>query len=574
MYSSESSTKRFFNKLKRPFQRPSDYYYFDQQNFGPVHPGENINPKVYPTSNKAEKTHNNKLSIIPFLKNAGLDVNKLNPEVIDVLNRISIDDDLNVPQQQKDCQETKENINKVCLEEQGNFTSGPFFSESNPMFEYKNDMLLKQSCFSPSEIQYKDKNQNKFKDAKINGNFEHFSSDLLWNERKRQLKFKDLAKNDIVSESILKNIDEIIKTNNKQYKQITNLVVNFEKYVNTKNKVYLKPESEQIIEDFIKIFNVKGYNKVTENEILSFLQNFIFGIYIREGTLKKCHSNVLSAKINGEFASKNNDVDVNFYYEEFQKIQSNFVEDSKNYSDYISEEGSLFILNMIASNQQYSSKEESCHNKIYSNIFDHLYKQYPQEMLDKLLEYSLKFQVCNWSIFEKFLIPDKNSKNALNVNSTNKFDENSLIAKREVDKLSTTKLKKSLNKERRIKQLPARQSLSLDNTNVENQLFENQDIVNTQANNPSSSYLNSESNKQPQVNGKNSSKLENQVSSSLYKAENLETGTAVDPSNKENFIALTIDKKLESPKSIYATKILPFKSLTDQLTEIPRYIQN
>ena len=149
-----------------------------------------------------------------------------------------------------------------------------------------------------------------------------------------------------------------------------------------------------------------------------------------------------------------------------------------------------------------------------------------------------------------------------------------MIAKREVDKLSTTKLKKSLNKERRIKQLPARQSLSLDNTNVENQLFENQDIVNTQANNPSSSYLNSESNKQPQVNGKNSSKLENQISSSLYKAENLETGTAVDPSNKENFIALTIDKKLESPKSIYATKILPFKSLTAQLTEIPGYIQN
>ena len=442
------------------------------------------------------------------------------------------------------------------------------------MLDYKNEILLSPPNFELSDFQFNDKSPKKLNSTEIYGDFNHFSSDLSWNERKRQLKYKDLAKNDIVSESILKSIDEIIKVNNKQYKQIRRLVTNLEKYLNIKNKVHLTPESEEVIESFIKLFNIRGYNKVTENEMLPYLQNFIFGIYIREGTLKKCHSNFLSAKINGEFATKNNDVDVNFYYEEFQKIQSNLIEDSKNYADYISEEGSLFILNMIANEQQYISKAQTRQNEIYSNRFDHLYKQYPQEMLGKLFEYSLRYEHNNWDIFKKFLNQESKLKNLMNILPAKNSKESAVINKNEEEKVPPVKNRKSINRDRKIKQATARISLSLDNVENQTGLFQNRDVVNVTTNNPNSSYLNSDLNKNQQINDKDSSRLDNQDGLSLYKEGNLETGTAVDPPNKENQTTFMVEKNVEIPRKGYSARMTPTKSVTNPMDTIPGNMGN
>lgn len=568
MFQSDSSTKRFFNKLKRPFQRSSDYYYFDQQEFGPLIPGEIKSAEFLPL-NSDNNISNRKLSIIPFLQNAGLDINKLSYDVIDALNKINIDDDISVPGQQtpNHLKSKTEKDKRLYREEEGYPVSESFYPESGPVLENKNNQPINQSVFSSPNPVFKEDAQNKLKDVEIYGDFSHFSSDLSWNERKRQLKFKDLAKNDIVSESILKNIDELIKTNNKQYKQLSNIVNNFEKYLSSKNKVYLKPESEEILENFIKIFNVRGYSKITENEMLSYLQNFIFGIYIREGTLKKCHSNVLSAKINGEFASKNNDVDVNFYYEEFQKIQNNFVEDSKNYSDYISEEGSLFIMNMVANIQKYSFKEESCLQEIYCDRFDHLYKQHPQEMLKKLFEYSIRYQVCSWNFFDKFL-QQENKKSKSEISDNPKNNEN-IVTRQKADRTDVIRSQKSNKRERKIKQQHIRQYLSLDNEEEQRKQFENHDIVNISANNPNSSHLKLESNKQPEIDDKDSSKLDNRIMGPYFKAENLESGTAVEQSNKENMTSLTMEEKLTSHSRLYSSKAASKKASLSQMENIP-----
>lgn len=564
MFQSDSSTKRFFNKLRRPFQKSNDYYYFDQQEFGPLIPGE-IKPAEFIPLYHANNVINRKLSIIPFLQNAGLDINKLNHEVIEALSKINIDDDMSVPNQQnaKYSQLKVEQDNKLCHDEERYPVSESLYGESGPFLEYKNN----QVNFPSSNPAFKDDSQSKLKNVDIYGDFSHFSSDLTWNERKRQLKFKDLPKNDIVSEAILKNIDELIKTNNKQYKQLSNLVSNFEKYLSSKNKVYLNPESEEILENFIKIFNVRGYSKMTENEMLSYLQNFIFGIYIREGTLKKCHSNVLSAKINGEFASKNNDVDVNFYYEEFQKIQNNFVEDSKNYSDYISEEGSLFLMNMVASIQSYSFKEETCHQELYCDRFDHLYKQYPQEMLEKLYEYSLRYQVCSWNFFDKYLNQENKKKKSEFSADLNNNETSSL--KQRADKSEVVKSQKSNKKERKIKQPHIRQYLSLDNETDQKKQFNHRDIDNLSPNNPNSSHLKAESNKQQEIDDKNSSKLDNRIIGPFFKAENLESGTAVDQSNKENLTSFTIEDKLASRSRLYSSKAASAKAVLPQMENIP-----
>lgn len=568
MFQSDSSTKRFFNKLRRPFQRSTDYYYFDQQEFGPLIPGE-INSAEFLPLNSDNKITNRRLSIIPFLQNAGLDINKLNYEVIEALNKINIDDDISMPNQQiPNYQQLKiEKSKRPHREDERYPVSESFYPESGPVLENKSNQPISQPTFSSPAPVLKEGAQSKFKDIEIYGDFSHFSSDLSWNERKRQLKFKDLAKNDIVSESILKNIDELIKTNNKQYKQLSNLVSNFEKYLSSKNKVYLKPESEEILENFIKIFNVRGYSKMTENEMLSYLQNFIFGIYIREGTLKKCHSNVLSAKINGEFASKNNDVDVNFYYEEFQKIQNNFVEDSKNYSDYISEEGSLFLMNMVANIQKYSFKEETCHQEIYCDRFDHLYKQYPQEMLEKLFEYNIRYQVCNWNFFEKFLHQeDKKKKSEISDNPKN----NEITAtKQKADRSEVIRSQKSNKRERKIKQPHIRQYLSLDNDDEQKKQFENRDMNNISVNNPNSSHLKLESNKQQEIDDKDSSKLDNRIMGPFFKAENLESGTAVEQSNKENITSYTMEEKLASHSQLYSSKATSSKAGLPKMGNFP-----
>ena len=100
MFGSESSTKRFFNKLRRPFQRPGDYYYFDQQNCKQSI-SEDQSASDFYAGNYVNENNYNKLSIIPFLQNAGLDINQLNHDVIDVLNKISIDDDISPQKQNK-----------------------------------------------------------------------------------------------------------------------------------------------------------------------------------------------------------------------------------------------------------------------------------------------------------------------------------------------------------------------------------------------------------------------------------------------------------------------------------------
>lgn len=566
MFQTDSSTKRFFNKLRRPFQKSSDYYYFDQQEFGPLIQGEIKSAEFLPL-NYADNNSNRKLSIIPFLQNAGLDINKLNYEVIEALNKINIDDDISAPKKQipKNLQPESQNIKRNYREDEKYAVSESFCPESGPVHEI--NPPKNQPIFSSPTPVFKNDAQNKLKDIEIYGDFSHFFSDLSWNERKRQLKFRDLAKNDVVSESILKSIDELIKTNNKQYKQLNNLVSNFEKYLSSKNKVYLKPESEEILENFIKIFNVRGYSKITENEMLSYLQNFIFGVYIREGTLKKCHSNVLSAKINGEFASKNNDVDVNFYYEEFQKIQNNFVEDSKNYSDYISEEGSLFLMNMVANNQKYSFKEETSHEEIYCDRFEYLYKQYPQEMLEKLFEYSIRYQVCSWNFFDKFLIQDRKKQQS---EISNNLKNNEVTTPKTKPNISEViKSQKSNKKDRKIKQPHIRQYLSLDNEEEQTKQTENGDMVNISANNPNSSHLKLESNKQQEVDDKDSSKLDNRNIAPFFKAENLESGTAVEQSNKENLTTFTMEEKLASHSRLYSSKAASNKMGLPQMENIP-----
>lgn len=575
MFGSESSTKRFFNKLRRPFQRPGDYYYFDQQNYKPSFLEDQPASDFY-AGNYVNENNYNKISIIPFLQNAGLDINQLNHEVIDVLNKISIDDDISSPKQNKNkhSKENKKKQNRSYMEPPNAFAPESFFTDKDPVLDYKNEILFNPTNFDVSNFQFNDKSPKKLNSTEIYGDFDHFSSDLSWNERKRQLKYKDLAKNDIVSESILKSIDEIIKVNNKQYKQIRGLVTNLEKYLNIKNKVHLTPESEEVIENFIKLFNIKGYNKLTENEMLPYLQNFVFGIYIREGTLKKCHSNFLSAKINGEFATKNNDVDVNFYYEEFQKIQSNLIEDSKNYADYISEEGSLFILNMIANEQQYTTKTQTLQNEIYSNRFEYLYKQYPQEMLGKLFEYSLRYEHINWDIFEKFLKQDSKPKKSMNMFPAENNKESAVINGNESENVSPGKNRKSINRERKLKQATARILLSLDNLDNQPDLFQNRDIVNVTTNNPNSSYLNLDLNKNQQIDDKDSSRLDNQDGLSLYKEGNLETGTAVDPSNKENQTTFMVEKNVETPRKRYSGRVTPNKSEASPMDTIPGSMGN
>lgn len=106
-------------------------------------------------------------------------------------------------------------------------------------------------------------------------------------------------------------------------------------------------------------------------------------------------------------------------------------------------------MNMVANIQKYSFKEETCHQEIYCDRFDHLYKQYPQEMLEKLFEYNIRYQVCNWNFFEKFLHQEDKKKN-LRYQITLKTMKLQPLNKKQIDQRlsghkSLTKEKERLN---------------------------------------------------------------------------------------------------------------------------------
>lgn len=141
--------------------------------------------------------------------------------------------------------------------------------------------------------------------------------------------------------------------------------------------------------------------------------------------------------------------------------------------------------------------------------------------------------------------------------------------KQKADRSEVIRSQKSNKRERKIKQPHIRQYLSLDNDDERKKQFENRDMNNISVNNPNSSHLKLESNKQQEIDDKDSSKLDNRIMGPFFKAENLESGTAVEQSNKENITSYTMEEKLASHSQLYSSKATSSKAGLPKMGNFP-----
>ncbi|KAL6930194.1 hypothetical protein ACO0SA_001603 [Hanseniaspora valbyensis] len=461
---SESSTKRFFNKIGQTFKKANIQKYDDfieyypsqgQQFIDPPYTNNNYNNQKLAQDYKNEI--NSKISILPLLQNAGLQINKLHDDVINALNQINIIDDItnqNYIQEEKIQKKKKmsyqspelipTNIDKtqmsksrqldveeVILPYSNNYVVPK--TSHNYSIDYKSPELSNKgsanfgSSVNAGKTLYSsssEKPQGMILQSEIYGDFDKFQSEKTWKERKKQYNFKILSKNEIISEHILRSIDEVLRLKIKERELTNQLIKDFEKFLSQQHKLYLTEESETVIENFIKILEIENFTSQCNSQAIESLQNFVFGVYIREGTLKKCHSSLVttSIKVDGNPVNINsNNIDLSFYYEELGKVKKNFQEDSKNYVDYVAQGGSIFLLNWFAHMQNNFMKADKLFNNLYLERFDFLYQLYPEEMINKLLKYEVKYKAPTWEVFNLYL--NSNNKQQSSNQGKNSIDQ-------------------------------------------------------------------------------------------------------------------------------------------------------
>lgn len=433
---SESSTKRLFNKIGQSFKRSNINKYHEFY----ASPAQQCVVAPYSASLQLPNPYSNnltaKISILPLLQNAGLQIEKLNEEVIKALNQINIIDDIsenvynNEKQKYENIKSQQEYTSPINKRETNikNYTDEDSVEVNIGYLDHYSTNKIRNSVDQiPLGSNNKNNNNNNFYlpssfesdlysgrlnktqgiviQSEICGNFERFQSEKTWKERKKQYNFKEVPRHDIISEEILKTIDEVLKVKNKERKLISQLIGNFEKFLSLQNNLYLNKDATNVILNFIKLLEIESFALNSSSQIIESLQNFIFGVYVREGTVKKCHSSLVTSGNRVEVSPVNNNtnLDLSFYYEEFGKVKKNFQEDSKNYVDYIAHCGSVFLLNWFADMQNTFLKKQVVLNKMYLERFEYLYKLYPEHMIGKLSNYELSYMKSNWKVFETYL---------------------------------------------------------------------------------------------------------------------------------------------------------------------------
>ncbi|XBW38798.1 hypothetical protein QEN19_004384 [Hanseniaspora menglaensis] len=481
----ESSTRRFLNKLGQSFKKTNIPEYSNYYNSLINH-----NDKDSVTSQSSKDIYNyemkNQVSILPLLQSAGLQLDKLHEDVVDALNNIIIENhSIDNVDETKFAQKLPYQM--VRLDEIDFVDQASIDSKNIQALISKH----KSSESNNEKNNLKDfneqKNQNlpflsrseKLKDivlqSEIYGDFDSFHAEKPWKTRKKQYNFKEISKNDILSEHVLKSIDDVLKIKLKERDQVTQLIGCFDKFLTRQNKIFLNKESVEVIEIFMKILEIENYNSRSNSQIMEKLQNFIFGAYVREGTIKKCHLNLLatSNKVDTIPVDNNNNIDLSFYYEELGKVKKNFQEDSKNYADYISQGGSIFILNWIAECQKVVFKTETAFSNVYLKRYEYLNQIYPDNMIKKLYRYKMRFEPPKWQVFDMYLVsPILPLSSEQNVNSFRQsvvFDEQQSLGNFSPNQhIIQTKMKKPRVYKSKMKAFCFDEGTEEDDLNTEN----------------------------------------------------------------------------------------------------------